>query len=369
MLKKLQYFAISTGFVLILAFCSMHGVFAGGFSGAPLQLPIKIDQGGTSAINGPNALRNLGSVSYQTDWGCPGVLIANTTGGANLGGGCSALSSNTTGGYNVAYGENALRYVIAGSKNSAYGTAALTNNTASNNSAFGYQALAANTTGTENSAFGYLSLNLTSTGNGNSAFGFSAAPVSSTGTRISAFGYDALALNTSSENSAFGWNALGANTTGTHNQAFGYNAGSLLTTGNNNVIVGSYPGVAGMVDNVIISDGGGTIVFQQDVVTGNTSLPNSVNLSVGGLDVLTHSDTTAGAAALPITVGASPFAYIATAAGSVAIAGGTTSNATLTRAAVVVYSSPRTTDIIPVRAGDVVTVTYTVAPTMYQLTD
>ena len=368
MLKKLQYFAISSGFVLILAFCSMHGVFAGGFSGAPLQLPIKIDQGGTSAINGPNALRNLGSVSYQTDWGCPGVLIANTTGGANVGGGCSALSSNTTGAFNVAYGENALRNVVAGSNNSAFGTAALTNNTASNNSAFGYQALAANTTGTENSAFGYLSLNST-TGSGNSAFGFSAAQASSTGTRISAFGYDALALNTGSENTAFGWNALGANTTGTHNQAFGYNAGSLLTTGNNNVIVGSYPGVAGMVDNVILSDGGGTIVLQYDGGTGNTSLPNSVNLSVGGLDVLTHSDITTGAAGVAITAGASPFAYTATFAGSVAISAGTVSAVTLTRAAVVVWSVTASNEIIPVRAGDVVTVTYTVAPTMYQLTD
>lgn len=80
-------------------------------------------------------------------------------------------------------------------------------------------------------------------------------------------------------------------------------------------------------------------------------------------------DVTAGQAPSSITVTASPFAYTATYGGSVTVSAGTITSVTLTRASTVVWSSALTADVIPVRAGDVVTVTYTAAPTMYQLSD
>jgi hypothetical protein len=63
-----------------------------------------------------------------------------------------------------------------------------------------------------------------------------------------------------------------------------------------------------------------------------------------------------------VTVGASPFAYTATAPGSVAIVGGTISAVSLTRAGVAVALG--TTRLVTVAQNDVVTVTYSAAPTM-----
>jgi hypothetical protein len=70
----------------------------------------------------------------------------------------------------------------------------------------------------------------------------------------------------------------------------------------------------------------------------------------------------AGAAISGISVGASPFAYTATTGGSVAVAGGTVSGITLTRSSTTVPVG--TQGAIFARNGDVVTVTYSVAPTM-----
>lgn len=72
-------------------------------------------------------------------------------------------------------------------------------------------------------------------------------------------------------------------------------------------------------------------------------------------------------APVSITVGASPFAYTAPTAGSVCISGGAVTQVTLARNSTVVYTSTLAVDQIVVRKGDVVTVTYTTAPTMYFL--
>ena len=69
------------------------------------------------------------------------------------------------------------------------------------------------------------------------------------------------------------------------------------------------------------------------------------------------------AASSAITVGASPFAYTATTGGTVAISAGTVSAVTLTRASTVIATGVLA-GLIPVRNGDIVTVTYTAAPTM-----
>jgi hypothetical protein len=75
------------------------------------------------------------------------------------------------------------------------------------------------------------------------------------------------------------------------------------------------------------------------------------------LSVLNNSQVT-------VAVGASPFAYTAPAIGSVIISGGTVSAITLTHAGGTPVNIGVVAGVIPVLASDVVTVTYTVAPTM-----
>lgn len=70
------------------------------------------------------------------------------------------------------------------------------------------------------------------------------------------------------------------------------------------------------------------------------------------------------AAIASITVGASPFAYTAPAAGSVLIVGGTVSAVTLKRGSPAAVAVGATAGSVPVSAGDIVTVTYSAAPTM-----
>jgi len=102
-------------------------------------------------------------------------------------------------------------------------------------------------------------------------------------------------------------------------------------------------------------------------VTG--TLSTSGQVTSNAKNVLSVNDTQAGQAGVAITVGASPFAYTATYGGSVAVGGGTVTGMTLTRNSVVVWSTTLANDMVPVRAGDIVTVTYTTAPTIYQLSD
>jgi len=102
-------------------------------------------------------------------------------------------------------------------------------------------------------------------------------------------------------------------------------------------------------------------------VTG--TLSTSGQVTSNAKNVLSVNDTQAGQAGIAITVTASPFAYTATYGGSVAVGGGTVTGMTLTRNSVVVWSTTLANDMVPVRAGDIVTVTYTTAPTMYQLSD
>lgn len=64
------------------------------------------------------------------------------------------------------------------------------------------------------------------------------------------------------------------------------------------------------------------------------------------------------------TVGASPYAYTAPAIGDVVVQGGTVSAITRTRPGQSAVNIGVTAGIIPVQAGDVVTTTYSVAPTI-----
>ncbi|CAJ8797178.1 Uncharacterised protein [Burkholderia pseudomallei] len=72
----------------------------------------------------------------------------------------------------------------------------------------------------------------------------------------------------------------------------------------------------------------------------------------------------AAGAIAAVTVGASPFAYTATSAGMVVISGGTVSAVTLKRGSPAAISVGETSGVVPVSAGDIVSVTYSAAPTM-----
>lgn len=61
-------------------------------------------------------------------------------------------------------------------------------------------------------------------------------------------------------------------------------------------------------------------------------------------------------------VGASPFTFMATTIGNMFVTGGTVSSIVLTRSGVSITCQPD--QFIPMAAGDTVTVTYAVAPTM-----
>lgn len=111
--------------------------------------------------------------------------------------------------------------------------------------------------------------------------------------------------------------------------------------------------------NILYVDNTGATITGKMAASGQVT-SNSKN-------VLTVNDTQSGQPCVAITVGASPFPYTAIYRGNVTINGGTVSSVTLTRASVVVWSSAASGIIIPVNSGDLITTTYTVAPTsMYQ---
>lgn len=66
-----------------------------------------------------------------------------------------------------------------------------------------------------------------------------------------------------------------------------------------------------------------------------------------------------------ITLDGSPFAYTVSFPGNVLISGGTVTNLSLQRARVTIDPLPMTSGFIPVMLGDIITVTYSVAPDMW----
>ena len=107
-----------------------------------------------------------------------------------------------------------------------------------------------------------------------------------------------------------------------------------------------------------------------EYIINNADTGNILTMDYAGNTTFFGSLTSASKAGLTpiaITVGASPFAYTATATGSVAVSGGAVTNMTLTRGGTVVWNTTLSSDVIPVTLNDVVTVTYTTAPTMNEL--
>ena len=87
----------------------------------------------------------------------------------------------------------------------------------------------------------------------------------------------------------------------------------------------------------------------------------SVYQCVGGQNSAAWGATGAIAS---ITVGASPYTYTATAAGTVVATGGTVSGVQLKRGSTTITVDSTTNAVVPVSAGDQVITTYSAAPTM-----
>ena len=204
-----------------------------------------------------------------------GGNIADNTRLGNL-----ALGSNTTGTSNTAVGNLSLYSNTTGGSNSSFGVfSLLSNTTGTSNTSFGSSALYTNTTGNQNTAVGVNTLQNNTTGGANTGTGVQALKANTTGIYNTASGANSLGANTTGNyNTALGNNSLLSNTTGSQNTGIGNNAGLNLTTGNNNTLVGGYWGVAGMANNVVLSDGAGNIRFQYNGT--NTLLGQSGNVGI-----------------------------------------------------------------------------------------
>ena len=98
----------------------------------------------------------------------------------------------------------------------------------------------------------------------------------------------------------------------------------------------------------------------QAFLVGNSTAGTNTAVRRSQADALYVAFAGAGGAIQAVTLGASPAPYTATAAGFLALSGGTGVSVTLTRGGVTV---PCGSGNVPMRNGDVVTVTYTAVPT------
>ena len=222
---------------------------------------------GTCALAGGGVNNNTG-IGYLAG-------AALTTGGSNTFVGAAAGDNATTADNAVAIGYNAL-----GAAHTVNGTVAV-----------GANALASNTSGAGNTAVGFNAGTAITTGSNNTILGFNAADNITTGTQNTFLGActgGAVAI-TSEGNTAVGFSALGQGitsgaynvavgtnaglgvTSGALNTLVGFSAGSAITTGGSNTLVGRYAGTAALANNVVLSDGAGTIRFQSNS-TGAISL-------------------------------------------------------------------------------------------------
>jgi hypothetical protein len=84
-------------------------------------------------------------------------------------------------------------------------------------------------------------------------------------------------------------------TSGALNTLVGYTAGSAITTGGSNTLVGRYAGTSALANNVVLSDGAGTIRFQANS-TGAISF-DGTNFGTSGQTLQSN-----GSAAVPTWV-------------------------------------------------------------------
>ena len=245
-----------------------------------------------STALGSEALKSNTTGYFNTATGAS-TLKANTTGIHNTALGGSALKSNTTGGYNTASGSSAMIQNLSGSYNTAIGNESLFwNTTGSYNTSTGSSALNYNETGIKNTANGSFAITSNTSGNYNSALGYSSLLNSTTG----------------SYNTAIGKDALSTNTTGNHNTVIGNKADvgsnnlenataigdSAIVTSSNTIQLGNtnvtnvktsgtitagavtYPKTDGTANQVLTTNGSGTLSWSTPVVGAATGVNNDI---------------------------------------------------------------------------------------------
>ena len=103
-------------------------------------------------------------------------------------------------------------------------------------------------------------------------------------------------------------------------------------------------------------------VLESPQVTSN-DLPDIARALLWGQDILWQDPPAAAQPVASITPGASPYSYAAPFWGSVAVTGGTVSAIAISRQGTSIATG-LTVGVFPVARGDVLTVTYSVAPTI-----
>ena len=108
-------------------------------------------------------------------------------------------------------------------------------------------------------------------------------------------------------------------------------------------------------------------ILQQVAVPDGYHAPMDMQPSVGSdyLAEMVFQGESSGGNVQPVTVGASPFAFVAPQAGMLSISGGAVTPFTTLTRGVATVTLGLIDGLVPVNFGDVVTVTYTVLPTLY----
>ena len=192
--------------------------------------------------------------------------------------------------YATSYGVNALANYVVG----AYGA-----------TAFGNNALQANTNGAYNNAFGIGTLSSLTTGSGNTAIGSYASNETSDASNNVIIGHEAGRYINTSDNTIIGWRAgqtcCTTNSVNIKNTYIGSGSGN-GTAGSKNVIIGSFSGssLGTINNNIILSDGDGTIRYRWDGTTNNFntgSVTASSFIKTGGTNaqyLMADGSTSAG---------------------------------------------------------------------------
>ncbi len=227
----------------------------------------------------------------------PGALALNT-GLSNTAVGQSALASATSTQANTAVGFETLTATVSavnqgGSFNTAVGSSALRANTIGTaNTAVGREAMVANTTGALNVAVGGDALHANSTGRFNVGVGASTLTANQIGEYNTATGYRTFENTTGSFNTAFGGLAGTVITSGSRNTFVGAqsNAGNGTLTYatavgagarvdvSNALVLGTFPGVAGVSEDTRVGIGTTAPTSQLDVARASTDVTDNVNL-------------------------------------------------------------------------------------------
>jgi hypothetical protein len=219
------------------------------------------------------------------------------SGANNVAIGTAAFQTATTAANNVAVGCGALSSLSTSSGNTALGHRAMVNaSTAANNVAVGCNAGEQLSTGSNNVLIGVCAGDTITTGTQNTFLGAgSGGAVATTSEGNTGVGFSSLGQGVTSGayNTAVGTNAGLAMTSGALNTLVGYTAGQSITTGGSNTLVGRYVGTPTLSNNVVLSDGAGTIRFQAN--SSGAWSPNGTNFGTAGQILVS-----AGAGAAPV---------------------------------------------------------------------